>query len=201
MVKYNNAIVASKAWNLLFAVVDWSVAAEKEAEEREKPPEPGLRQTLGLLVEHGRRTKAREDFVPRVVGSGDELFEDDVVLAQTRIFIEAWQKKQWGRLVPLMPAQLIGEKRKGSAAAYTKGWFDMHTIDDVEIDRVEYTQSSVAEIRGTATIDGTQGFLRLRWVLYDENGDLALTNENGRWHLAIVAPHTYLVDENGERLR
>jgi len=24
---------------------------------------------------------------------------------------------------------------------------------------------------------------------------------SGNWHLAIVAPHTYLVDENGERLK
>ena len=46
----------------------------------------------------------------------------------------------------------------------------VHDIADVEIDRVEYPQSSVAEARGVATIDGTTANLRLRWVYHDSQG-------------------------------
>ena len=200
VVNFNNVVVATKAWNLLFAVVDWSIATTKKAEEDEKPPEPGWRETLASLAEYGRRRKARDQFQPWSICSGDEAFDDDEVVGATRTFLEAWQKKQWARLVPLMPTQLIGNKSKGQAAEYAKSWFESHVITGVEIDRVEYTQSSVAEVRGCATIDGTSGNLRLRWLYYDADGDLALNSERGRWQLAVVAPHTYLVDDNGERL-
>jgi ASC-1-like (ASCH) protein len=197
---FNNAVVATKAWNLLFAVVDWSIATTKKAKEDEKPPEPGWRETFSSVAEYSRKMKAQKQFVPStVVGKQDE-FEKDEVVAQTRLFIDAWQKQQWGGIVPLMPFLMISGKRPGEAAEYAKSWFDAHQIAAIEIDRVEYTQSSVAEIRGTATIDGISGKLRLRWVYHDAQGNSALNGEPGSWHLAIVAPHTYLVDDDGKRL-
>ncbi|MEI2705355.1 MAG: hypothetical protein V9E89_08830 [Ilumatobacteraceae bacterium] len=117
-------------------------------------------------------------------------------MLQTRAFVDAWQKKQWGRIVPLMPPQLISMKSPGEAAEYAKSWFDAHEIGAVQIDRVEYTQSSVAEIRDCATIDGVSGDLRLRWVYFDSGGELAINGEAGTWHLAVVAPNTYLVDDD-----
>jgi hypothetical protein len=198
VVKFNNVVVATKAWNLLFAVVDWSIATTKKAAEDAKPP-PTLRETFGRLAEHGRKKKARDLFEPWTVSRESETFDSDEVVVQTKLFFEAWQKKQWGRLVPLMPPQLIGQKPSGQAAEYTKSWFDMHDVADVVLERVEYTQSSVAEARGKGTIDGTTGNLRLRWVRYDDEGNLALNCEAGSWHLAVVAPRTYLVDEGDER--
>ena len=195
VVNFNNVIVATKAWNLLFAVVDWSIATTKKATEDAKPPPPTLRETFGRLAEHGRKKKARELFEPWTISRESEAFDNDEVVVQSKLFFEAWQKKQWGRLVPLMPPQLIGQKSTGQAAEYTKSWFDMHEGTDVVLERVEYTQSSVAEARGEATIDGTTGNLRLRWVRYNNEGNLALNDEAGSWHLAVVAPHTYLVDE------
>lgn len=192
VVNFNNVVVATKAWNLLFAVVDWSVATTKKANDDAKAPPPTLRETFATAAEYGRRKRARERFEPWAVGRGSAAFENDEVLAQTRTFVEIWQKRQWGKLVPLMPPQLIGGKSAGPAAEFAKSFFDMHNISDVDIDRIEYPQSSVAEARGTATIDNKTGAFRLRWVRYDDDGNLALNDERGRWYLAVVAPHTYL---------
>lgn len=200
VVNFNNVVVATKAWNLLFAVVDWSVATVKKAAEDAKPPPPTWRETLGQLAEHGRKKKARDQFEPWTVGRESEAFATDEVVARTRLFVEVWQKKQWGRLVPLMPPRLIGEKSAGQAAEYARSWFETHVVCDVEIERIEYRQPSVAEAWGMATIDGTRAHLRLRWVRYDNEGSLALHHDPGDWHLAVVAPLTYLVDEDGERL-
>lgn len=200
VVNFNNIVVATKAWNLLFAIVDWSVATMKKAAEDANPPAPTWRETLGRVAEYGRRKKARDRFKPWTVGRDSEAFDTDEVVAQTRLFVEVWQKKQWGRLVPLMPPRLIGGKSAGQAAEYARSWFETHSVSDVDIERVEYTQSSVAEVRGMATIDGTRADLRLRWIRYDNNGDLALNHDPGTWHLAVVAPPTYLVDEDGERI-
>lgn len=197
---FNNAVVATKAWNLLFAVVDWSIATAKKVKDDEKRPEPDWRETLSSLAEYGRRKKARDQFAPWAVHAASQTFEKDEVVLQTRVFVDAWQKKQWGRIVPLMPPQLISRKRPGEAAEYAKSWFDTHEIGAVQIDRVEYTQSSVAEVRGSATIDGVSGNLRLRWVYFDSGGELAINGEAGSWHLAVVAPNTYLVDDDGARL-
>lgn len=201
VVNFDNVVVATKAWNLLFGVVDWSIATTKKAADEDKAPPPTLKETIAKVAEYGRKKKARDQFEPWAVSRESGTFETDEVGVQTKLFIEAWQKKQWGRLVPLMPPQLIAEKSSGEAAEYTKSWFDMHDVADVEIERIEYTQSGVAEARGKATIDNTTGGLRLRWVRYDDEGNLALNDERGSWHLAVVAPHTYLVDEDGERLK
>lgn len=199
VVNFNNVVVATKAWNLLFAVVDWSIATTKKAAEEAKPPPPTLREALGRLAEHGRRKKTRDQFEPCTVTRRSEAFETDEVVVQTRFFVEAWQKNQWGKLVPLMPPQLIGQKSPGKAVEYTKSCFDPHDVGDVVLERVEYSQSSVAEARGKGTIDGTTGDFRIRWVRYDDEGNLALNNEAGGWHLAVVAPQTYLVDESEKR--
>lgn len=201
VVNYNNVVVATKAWNLLHATVDWSIATKKKVADDEKPPQPGWRETLGMVAEHGRKKKAREEFVPWTIQSSSADFGDNDVVQAAGQFIEAWQNGRWALVVPFMPHQLLGDKHPSDAIVYTKGWFERHTIEDIEIDRVEYTQSSVAEVRGTATIDGTTGLLLLRFVYYDDGGDLALNDDDGSWRLAIVAPHTYLVDEDGNRLK
>ena len=198
VVNFNNAVVATKAWNLLYAVVDWTVATSKKAEEDAKPPAPGLKETLSSLAELGRKRKARDQFKPWVVERDDSSFAQDGVVVQTMLLIEAWQRKQWGRLAPLMPPPLTGGKTRGAAAEFAKACFDTHTIEDAEIERIEYTQSSVAEACGTATIDGRTGRLRLRWVYYDAHGNLALNGEDGSWQLAVVAPRTFIHDDTSQ---
>lgn len=96
VVNFNNVIVATKAWNLLFAVVDWSVATTKRTAEEDKPPPPTLRETIANIAEYGRRKRAREQFTPWTVGRESEGFDDDEVVVQTRLFIDAWQKEQSG---------------------------------------------------------------------------------------------------------
>lgn len=199
VVKFNNVVVATKAWNMLFAVVDWSKQTTKQAIPAD--PQPTLKEAFSTLVEHARRKQARETFEPTEVLSCDDAFEDNDIVKVTRNFIDAWTKGQWARIVPLLPSQLIGSKTKGEAAVYARGWFEGSAIRDVRLDRVEYPQSSVAEVWGSATIGDQTGNLRLRWVHWGETGDLALEGESGTWRLAVVAPHTYLVDEHGERLR
>lgn len=86
---YNNAVVATKAWNLLHATVDWSVASKKKLDDENKPPSLGWRETLSMLAEHGRMKKARGEFVPWTVDSADgEFLKNDVVQAASE-FIEA----------------------------------------------------------------------------------------------------------------
>ena len=198
VVNFNNVVVATKAWNMLFAVVDWSRQRTKQALPTEDPPT--LRETLSKLADHRRRKRARDTFEPSTIASSDPIFPSNEVVEQTELFIEAWTKGQWARLVPLIPSQLVESKSTGEAAVYARDWFDGTTISDVRLDRVEYTQSSVAEVWGSATIGDQTGILRLRWIKWTDDEDLAVNEEAGTWRLAVVAPNTYLVDEQGERL-
>lgn len=198
VVNFNNVTVATKAWNMLFAVVDWSKQTTKLAIPKEETPT--LRETVSRLGEHGRRKRARDTFVPSELPSSDPSFAKNDVIRQTELFFEAWTRGQWGRIVPLIPSQLVESKSNGEAAGSARGWFERSTISDARLDKVEYTQSSVAEVWGEATIDNRSGILRLRWVRWNEDGDLAIEGEEGTWRLAVIAPNTYLVDENGERL-
>lgn len=56
LTNFDNDIVATKAWNRLFAVADWA----KSAKEQAKPPEP--ERSWGRCQSHGRRRDARRTY-------------------------------------------------------------------------------------------------------------------------------------------
>ena len=84
IVHYDNPIVATKAWNRLFAVVDW---ARSLARQDQPPlPKPSFRETLAKLAENQRTKEALAQWRSSVVTANDPAFEQQPVLQRVRMF-------------------------------------------------------------------------------------------------------------------
>src|SRR5207245_9850382 len=55
VLNFDNIIVATKAWNMLFAVMDWATA--KTEAEAPKPPEKTWQEVMNQMIENGKDKK------------------------------------------------------------------------------------------------------------------------------------------------
>lgn len=77
LTNFNNEVVATKAWNRLFAVADWALSREKQAIPPE--PQPSLRQLLGQIAENQRTQRVLDAWQPRILTPDDPGFEDGAI--------------------------------------------------------------------------------------------------------------------------
>lgn len=195
VVNYNNQIVASKAWNMLSAVVDWAVAKQKGAVPA--VPKPTLRGTFRLLVEHAERTRYRETFDPWATGADEPRFAELDVVQQAEAFLTSWQAKRWGLVAEALPASLLSHmSTRGKRALRAKQIYEHSELRHFEIAGVSFPQASVAVIHGAATIGDKTGPLEIRWLYEGSDHGLAKEgDERARWVLAVYPPHTFIKDE------
>ena len=65
VVNFDNAVVATKAWNYLFAVADWARAEIKR--RTPEAPTKSWRETFSLIADNARNRAALEAFTPHAV--------------------------------------------------------------------------------------------------------------------------------------
>jgi len=61
LISYDNEVVATKAWNLLFAVADWAYAELNPPKPPE--PEPSLGELMGQVTENARQSRLTDRFM------------------------------------------------------------------------------------------------------------------------------------------
>lgn len=70
VVQFDNVFVATKAWNMLFAVADWVTATTKAGEPVK--PKVSWRDTWFALTRHATYKKYQRDFTPATVDASDQ---------------------------------------------------------------------------------------------------------------------------------
>jgi hypothetical protein len=189
VVNFDNVVVASKAWNMLFAVADWAAATLKGAEPL--APKPTWSDTMSTVKRQGTYRKYQKAFVTATVTPSDLGFESNEVVLRASEFLEAWQHQRWGLVSAFTPPVLASES-KGEAAQFSKDVFEQHSLTGWDIKFVTYDRPSTAEIVADATVNGKKGEIRFRVILYNVDGTIAMPNEAGAtWHLGVWAPHTF----------
>lgn len=115
VVKFDNVIVATKAWNLLFAVADWATATRKAAEPKELPPT--WSDTFAALGRHAAYRKYERDFVPSTVEASDPGFSTNAIVALASEFLEAWEHGRRGHRRQVRTARAAGLKVRRAGCA------------------------------------------------------------------------------------
>lgn len=185
ILNYDNLTVAMKAWNRLFAVADWA----RSLARRNQPPQPkpSFKQVLSQLAETQRTKEALKQWRPSALTAGDAGFEDQEVLRQTRGFLEAWQRRNYGQMGASLPAMHAGPTPNATAGR-ARDIYERHTLTAFTVERLDYQAAAACEVDVTLTINGVSQPGRMRWIREKDDGSPAIQEQDGRWRLYIWDP-------------
>ncbi|SEF11114.1 hypothetical protein SAMN04489740_4069 [Arthrobacter alpinus] len=193
LVNFDNEIVATKAWNRLFAVADWADSRKRQL----KPPEsiPSLKESVmrwkGTQDQKARLEKWQpHDYAP------DLNAEKPLEVAQVCTdFLEKWRKRQWA----LVGAHFmeLGNTRSsvGQLAVQAKDLYENLQLSTWTILRVRHIAAAVAHANVELHVNGSIYRADLRWVRTDEAGSTRSEWEPGCWTLSMYGPSHFLNDE------
>ena len=191
VVNFNNDTVATKAWNMLFAIADWS--ASKLKAEQPKEPEPSPSELLLQLSRNNSYTRYRRGFAPHTIVSSETGFGKEKVVTRVSELLESWEKKQWGVLVEFMTPRLREMYPGNKAINHTKSLFGQSKIRGWTINEVSFAEPSVALIKCTTIYNDNSAEISLRMVLLNDSGSPAIPSEEAEWYLGIWNPNSYLL--------
>ena len=190
IVNFDNVVVATKAWNRLFAVTDWAEARTKEPVPTE--PVPSLRDSLKRWQEVRERSARVDawqphDYIPDLDAPRD-------VVQTCSAFLEQWKHRRWG----LVGAHLLGQQDvpAGKRAVVAKDTFARFPLVSSELRKVRHIAAAVAVVDVTLHVGERAHQAGLRWVRIDGTGTSAAEWEPGTWLLAPYDPSTFLNEDN-----
>lgn len=190
VVNFDNVVVATKAWNMLFAVADWATATRKAGEPEKS--QPTWSETFATLSRRAAYKKYERDFLPSTIKPSDRDFESNEVVKIASEFLDAWQHGRWGIVAKFTPPSLRGSKSDGETARHARDIFEQHDLQSWSINSMTCDRASTAEISVKANIGGHEADMQLRMVYWTIDGNVGIPGqERGTWSLAVWAPHTY----------
>lgn len=189
--KFDNVVVATKAWNTLFAVADWADATNKSKEE--KPVNPGWRDLGGTIMRQANYRRYSKEFTQSKLTQTMEGFESDEVVKRAATFLEAWEKGRWAQVAGFMPPMLRAPTTKGKHARDAKDTFGQFKLSEWSILSVERDQASAASVIASAVVDGLPRPLTFRMAYYADDDKVGIPGQElGQWKIAVWAPHTFM---------
>jgi hypothetical protein len=183
LTNFDNVIVASKAWNRLFAVVDWAESVEK-AKVPDKPPA-----TWASVAARLRQTSEDKKHIaawqPRSASiddadDGATLFEEPAVQAANELFTY-WMHSNFGGMSFRMKP-MTKPKSANELAGKTRSNFEGFKLDEFQITAASSVAAAVCSVTATLTVNGVECLSETRWVFEGKDGrSLAETQSGGRW--------------------
>lgn len=189
VVNYNNPIVALKAWNMLFAVVDWATATERA--RRPQEPEPSLGESLRRYRRIQEEKKQLEAWQSTRLTPSDDDFQEHQIARLTGAFMKAWQTRNYGAMARLRSHRWSGEQTSGSIAGLLRKRFTPFDLQSWNIAELVNQAPAIWLARGEARVNDQQGSIECRWMIEDEKGDLAFGKEEGIWRLVNCEPYVW----------
>ncbi len=191
VVNFDNVVVATKSWNMLFAVADWATATRKAAAPAEA--EPTWSDLWTSMGRHAKRKRAEEGFIPTTLVKGEPSFAEDDVVGRAGEFLDAWQHGRWALVADFMPQML--RKSRGSAGERARGAKDLfspYELGSWEVEKVIRDVLGGATVRVAATVNGSNELMQFRMILEDADGSVGVPGrEDAMWRIGIWAPRTY----------
>lgn len=179
IVDFDNIIVATKAWNLLFSVLDWAKAKEQAA----KPKEPGM-----SLDEFARREAHREEgdkimakYTTYTLKPSSRDFDTHEAVIACKQFLECWLKNNYGGMSEYLP-NLFASYGKSAPKKVREEYAD-YKLDSYELIEMESTAPVLATFRVNLSINGVFENTELKWMYEAEDGLATLPEQGGgEWH-------------------
>lgn len=191
VVNFDNPIVATKAWNYLFAVADWARADIKRTTPA--APTKSWRETFALMADNARDRAALDAFTPHAMATGDPGFEDQDAYLACLEFLNLWSRKNYGHMHAAM-ASLMRED-DGSGPAQIREAFAASALDSFEILRLDFTAAAVCIVTVRLVVHETSYERPLRWLRENEHDEVAAVGRPGTWRLMTWGADYILRDQ------
>ena len=94
--RFDNVVVATKAWNMLFALVDWAAATRKARQP--EAPKRTLRGIVGQMATTARTKRKLDAWKPSRLLVSDAGFDDHEINELTVEFLTGWCEHNFGAL-------------------------------------------------------------------------------------------------------
>lgn len=194
LTNFDNPVIATKAWNLLFAVSDW--ADGEVARLTPKEDEPTLRETLRRYADF-QAVKEKSDAFELYEMSGSDVRVNDLrEFVMASHFLEAWEKSQWGPVGGFFIR--FGDQRRdvGKQAREARSLYETNPLERWLITRVRRESSSLAFVEADLVVGGEtrQGVIRL--ILCDASNGIELDPDAGHWFVAPYYPESFWTARN-----
>ena len=185
--RFDNVVVATKAWNMLFAVVDWAAAAEKARQPA--APQPTLRETFQKMGDTTRIKKMLDAWKPSRLSVSDPGFEDHEIYSLTVEFLASWRARNFGALARF-PTRQFGNKETtpGKMAGQLREVFQGFVLSEFRVTELENTAAAIWVSKGEATVNDTPGTFECRWTMEEDNGSFGYGSDTALRRLVFCDP-------------
>ena len=196
VVNFDNVVVATKAWNLLYAVADWAAATTKAA--KPTAPQPTFREVMSKVARSSRYKRVNENFEPREIDLRYPEAEDETAIEAVFGFLAAWKRGRWSEVADFQPPQLRGSRRPGELARDAKATFERYGLSGYEVHSIIRDMASTIAVQASGVVEGERRDFTFRMMSQTEDQQLALPeDENVVWTVCIWAPFRWFEDTHG----
>lgn len=178
LTNYNNDVVATKAWNRLFALDDWIRAREAQERAAAAPPDPTWRELGAQLAKNARDKKALDAFVPARLAQDDQGFAEHPAYNLVATFMNAWHQKNYGTM-----AKCVTVRGSSPRPVELRREYQESELTEFEILEVDHQANSVALVRARLSTDSGTFAPQIQCLLTEPDGSAAISVEEGRWGL------------------
>jgi hypothetical protein len=193
LVNFDNDIVATKAWNRLFAVADW--AASRQMRAIPPDPKPTLKELVAKIQENEEAKKALARWRPQV-SANEPGFADEPIHQVTAAYLEAWKARNYGRMAEFL-SFLVSRDTHRQTAGMVREAYDSVRLTAFSIRRINHRAAAASEVDVDLVLDSESRGARVRWIREGEDGMAALPNQPGEWRLILWEPRAML--DRGQR--
>ena len=185
--RFDNVVVATKAWNMLFAVADWASATSKSRQP--EAPEPTLWESLRQMAGNAGMKKKMEAWQSSILSASDPGFQDHEIHALTVEFLTGWRNRNFGILARLPSKQFADrESTPGQMAGRLRLAFEDFILSEFRITELENTAPAIWLSKGEATVNDVSGNFECRWIMEEVDGSFGYGSDSAHWRLVYCDP-------------
>ncbi|MFI6021293.1 hypothetical protein ACIBCP_27145 [Streptomyces sp. NPDC051287] len=190
ILNYDNVVVATKAWNRLFAAADWAQARIKE--QKPPPEKPSWKELFTLIAKNEKITRANEAWQPSTLHAGESAFTEHPASVLVDEFLTAWVAKNYGRMAQAISTEVRQLHGNAMPRLVRLEYKDLD-LTSYEVTAIDHTAPAVCLIAVALHFaDGSQQTVNLRWLYEDADGQPIPASLLGVWRLRNWGPMTFM---------
>lgn len=187
---YDNVVVATKAWNRLFAVADWANSTLKQ--KQPAPTQPSWKELLAQIAENDRITQANAAWQPSQLLAGADGFAEHPLVTVADEFLGLWKQQNYGQMAQLISAE-VRDAYKAAMPRHVRLQYESRELTAFEITALDHTSPGAAMVTVELTMaDGAEMVGRMRWIHEDSDGTPMPSTLGGDWRLRLWNPDTFM---------